>query len=79
VVRVKECEIFNPDTSEYNGHLQIVLSNEGKLPTTIQNQDKYTADGKLVEGKTRKGQPSQGGAQARKHVVSKPMNYNEIR
>jgi len=27
VVRAKECEIFNPHNSQYNGYLQVILSN----------------------------------------------------
>ena len=30
VVKAKECEIFNPDGSKYNGFLHIIMSNTGK-------------------------------------------------
>jgi len=36
VVRAKECEVFNPENSEYNGFLQVILSNMGKSPAEIE-------------------------------------------
>ena len=29
-VRPKDCEIFNPDTNSFMGHLHVILKNEGK-------------------------------------------------
>ena len=30
MARAKECEIYNPQTNQYNGALQLLMSNEGK-------------------------------------------------
>lgn len=43
VVRAKECEIFNPETSEYKGHLQIIMSNQGKVMTEVQRDQEGQA------------------------------------
>ena len=35
-VRAKECEIYNPQTNEYNGALHVLMSNEGREMTDKQ-------------------------------------------
>ena len=36
-VRPKDCEIFNPNTNSYMGHLHVILRNEGK-PESVSEQ-----------------------------------------
>jgi len=33
VIRAKECEVCAPDTAEYRGSIQLVMSNVGKVST----------------------------------------------
>jgi len=66
ISKPKECEIFKPDdlgNGYENGFLQIVMSNQGELSSTLNEPAKL--------GK----QPSQSKS---KRIVSNPMTYNEI-
>lgn len=36
VIRAKECEVCAPDSTEYRGSLQVVMSNLGKQTKTVQ-------------------------------------------
>ena len=70
IVRAKDCEIFNPENSQYNGSLQVILSNLGKMPETKDVPASSSTNDQKV-GR----QPTQG---SKKVIVSKPMDANQI-
>lgn len=39
VVRAKECEMCNPDSGEFNGAIQLIMSNVGHTPSVTLKQD----------------------------------------
>jgi len=46
-VRAKECEIFNPENSQYNGFLQIIISNMGRTPSEKETIQSVASDSKV--------------------------------
>lgn len=40
VVRAKECEMCDPDTGDFKGALQVIMSNQGRLPSVSEEEIK---------------------------------------
>ena len=73
MVRAKECEIFDVESGEYKGFLNVVLCNQARDPFL---KDEAPEEGFV----TRAAQPSQKQKQKiRRKVVSRPMNQNDLR
>ena len=74
VVRAKECEICAPDTAEFRGSIQLIMTNVGKssVETTLSTVND------LQQVKTG-GQPGQGLPHGYKKIVhSRPMDLTKV-
>lgn len=38
VVRAKECEMCDPDTGEFKGAIQFIMSNQGRIPSVSEDE-----------------------------------------
>ena len=38
VVRAKECEMCDPETGEFKGAIQFIMSNQGRIPSISEDE-----------------------------------------
>lgn len=71
-VRPKDCEIFNPHTNTFMGHLHVILKNEGKPESVAE-----LVPAKEPTASKKHAQPTQAG-KTRKKILSRPMDNRDI-
>jgi hypothetical protein len=70
VVRAKECEMCNPESGDFNGAIQLIMSNVGHVPSVVIKPE---------ENNRARLQPSQSKATGTKKIVkSKPMDLTAL-
>ena len=77
VVRAKECEIFDPEQAKYKGFLSILLSNQGKEPTSRDNGESLPTP--VLEDGGKRAQPSQKEGKTRRRIISRPLDFSDLR
>ena len=58
VVRAKECEMCNPDSGDFNGAVQLIMSNVGHVPSVTLKENNQSAANNLSPDKKSRIQPS---------------------
>lgn len=66
----KECEIFNPNTSQYVGYLDLILRNDGQQAT----ESREDIPQRGPSSKDKHNQPRQ----RKKVMASKPMDHHDL-
>ncbi|CDW71325.1 UNKNOWN [Stylonychia lemnae] len=84
IVRAKECEMCDPDTGEFRGSIQLIMSNQGKYVSIKEIYDHKMDTLNMRDGSPTKSrlQPSQNDpnkqSKYRKVIKSKPMDLTKI-